>query len=73
MVFLTNVSLMEFQIKYLALFHLFSLIDSFKWFWMRSLCKNKQFLKASFLVLHLPDDVICNISIDADDTTLHSE
>ena len=38
-----------------------------------------EFLKAPFLVLHfsyytldLPDDVICNITTYADDTTLHS-
>ena len=47
---------MEFQVRYLALFLLFSVIDSFKWFWMESLHKNNQlmleFLKAPFLVLH---------------------
>ena len=49
---------------------------------MGSLHKNTQlmleFLKAPFLVLHsdwhndLPDDVICDIAIYADDTTLYS-
>ena len=47
---------MEFQVRYLALSLLFSVIDSFKWFWMESLYKNIQlmleFLKAPFLVLH---------------------
>ena len=47
---------MEFQVRYLALFLLFSVIDGFKWFWMESLHKNIQlmgeFLKAPFLVLH---------------------
>ena len=47
---------MEFQVRYLTLFLLFSVIDSFKWFWMESLHKNIQlmleFLKAPFLVLH---------------------
>ena len=42
--------------RYLTLFLLFSVIDSFKWFWMESLHKNIQlileFLKAPFLVLH---------------------
>ena len=55
-VFFTNLSLMEFQVTYLALFLLFSVTDSFKWFWMESLHKNIQlmleFLKAPFLVLH---------------------
>ena len=52
LVFFTNLSLMEFQVRYLALFLLFSVIDGFEWFWMGSLHKNIQlmleFLKASF-------------------------
>ena len=51
LVFFANLSLMEFQVRYLALFLLFSVIDDFEWFWMESLHKNK-FLKAPFLVLH---------------------
>ena len=47
---------MEFQVRYLALFLLFSVIDDFEWFWMESLHKNiqlmREFLKAPFLVLH---------------------
>ena len=42
--------------QYLALFLLFSVIDSFVWFWMGSLQKNihlmLEFLKGPFLVLH---------------------
>ena len=49
---------MEFQVRYLTLFPLFSVIDGFEWFWMGSLRKNIQlmleFLKAPFLVLHFP-------------------
>ena len=45
-----------FQVRYLALFLLFSVIDTFEWFWMECLHKNIQlkleFLKAPFLVLH---------------------
>ena len=56
LVFFTNLILMEFQVRYLALFLLFSVIDDFEWFWMESLHKNIQlmleFLKAPFLVLH---------------------
>ena len=56
LVFFTNVSLMEFQVRYVALFLLFSVIDSFDCFWMGSVHKNIQlmleFLKAPFLVLH---------------------
>ena len=32
LVFFTNVSLMEFQVRYLALFHLFLIIDGFRLF-----------------------------------------
>ena len=48
---------MEFQVRYLALFLFFSVIDSFKWLWMVSLHKNIQlmleFLKVPLLVLHV--------------------
>ena len=63
-------------------YSLFSVIDGFEWFLMESLHKNIQlmleFLKAPFLALllyinGLPDDVICNIAIYADDTTLYSK
>ena len=76
---------MEFQVRYLALFLLFSVIDGFNWFWMESLHQNIQlmleFLKAPFLVLHFsyytlidrPDDVICDIAIYADGTNLYSQ
>ena len=47
---------MEFQVRYLALFLLSSVIDSCKWFWKGRLHKNiqlmQEFLKAPFLVLH---------------------
>ena len=56
LVFSTSLSLMEFQVRYLALFLLFSVTDDFEWFWMESLHKNiqlmREFLKAPFLVLH---------------------
>ena len=37
-------TLMEFQIKYLVLFLLFSVIGGFRWFWMRSAYKNIQLM-----------------------------
>ena len=37
LVYFTDLSLMEFQVRYLALFLLFSVIDNFEWFWMESL------------------------------------
>ena len=56
MVYFTNLSLKEFQVRYLALFLLFSVIDHFEWFWMESLHKNIQlmleFLMGPFFVLH---------------------
>ena len=56
LVFSTNLSLIEFEARYLALFLLLSVIDGFEWFWMESLHKNiqlmQEFLKAPFLVLH---------------------
>ena len=71
MAFITNLSLMEFWVRYLALFCLFSIIDGFGWFWIGSLFKNIQLMlelfKAPFLVLHfsyyndLADNVICNL------------
>ena len=44
LVFFTNSNHVEFQIGYLALFHLFSEIDSFGWFWMESFLKSIQFI-----------------------------
>ena len=56
LVFFINLSLMEFQIRYLAFFFLFSVIGGFGWFWMGSLHKNiqlmQEFLNAPSLVLH---------------------
>ena len=56
LVFFINLNLMEFQVRYLVIFLLFSVINSFQWFWMESLYKNIQlileFLQAPFSVLH---------------------
>ena len=84
LVFFTNLSLIKCQVRHLALCLLFSVIDGFGWFWMGNLHKNmnlmSEFPKAPFLVLHfllynndLSDDLICNIAIYADDTTLYSK
>ena len=55
LVFFTNLSLMKLQVRYLALFLLFSVIDRSEWFWMGSFHKYIQlmleFPKAPFLVL----------------------
>ena len=62
LVFFTNLTLMEFEVRYLALFFLFSVIDSFRWFWIGSLHKNIQlmleFLKAPFLVLQFSSRIL---------------
>ena len=59
-----NLRLMEFQFRSLALFLLFSVIDSSEWFWMESLYKKIQlmleYLKASFLVLHFSYNKLIN-------------
>ena len=56
LVYFTKLSLMEYQVRYLALFLLFLVIDCFEWFWMESLHENIQlmmeFLKDPFSVLH---------------------
>ena len=56
LVFFTNLSLVEFQFRYLTLFFLFLITDGFEWSWMENLDKNMQlmleFLKAPFLVVH---------------------
>ena len=56
LVFSTILRLVEFQVRYSALFFRFSVIDGFEWFWMESLHKDTQlmleFLKAPLLVLH---------------------
>ena len=65
---------MEFQVRCMALFLLFSVIDGLEWFWTGSLHKNIQlilvFLKVPFFcptpfllyICALPDDVICNVT-----------
>ena len=53
LVLFTNLSLMEFQVRCLALFRLLSVMDTFEWFWTGSLPKNiqsmRKFIKAQFL------------------------
>ena len=44
LVFFTNLSLMEFQVRYLAVFLLFVVIDGFEWFWMETLHRNIQLM-----------------------------
>ena len=57
LVFFINLGLMEFQVRYLVSFLLFSVIGGFKWFWMGSLHENIQlmleFLRGSFLDQHV--------------------
>ena len=86
LVFFTNLNLMEFQVRFLALFFLFSVINGFGWFWMDMMSSQGYPVDAVvpqgsiidptlFLVYinDLPDDVVCNIAVYADDTTLYSK
>ena len=56
LVFFKNASLTKFQVRFLALFLLLSVIDGFEWFWIGRLHNNIQlmleFLKSAFLVQH---------------------
>ena len=65
--FFANLNLKEFQVRYLALFCLFPVINSFQWFWMGSLHKNIQlmleFLKVLFLVLHFSCHILMTFLI----------
>ena len=83
LIFFTNISFMEFQVRYLVLF-LFSVIDS----WVVLDGKSSQeypvtsgvpqgsILGPMLFVLYIndiPDDVIYNIATYADDTTVYSK
>ena len=48
----TNLSLTEFQVRYLTLFLIFSVIDGFDWFWMGSLHTNIQLMLEFFMTLY---------------------
>ena len=87
LVFFTNLSLMEFQVRHSVLCCLFLVKDSFKWLWMGSGRKNIQLINAgapqgsilgATLVIQymnndLPHDVICSNAVSTDDTTLYSK
>ena len=76
---------MESRVRYLALFCLFSVIDSFEWFLIGNCSQeynhNAGFPQGSILghtlfllyINDLLDDVASNIAIYADDTTLYSK
>ena len=49
LIFFTNFSLMDFLVRHLALFCLFSSINGLDWFWIGSLCKNIQLMMLFFV------------------------
>ena len=67
LVVFTNLGLMEFQIRYLVFFLLFSVISICEWFQMGSLHKDIQlmleFPKGPFLVLHFSDYTLMTLLI----------
>ena len=69
---------MELQVRPLVLLFLFTVMDGVEWLWMASLHKNIQvpILGPTLFLLYindLPDDIICDVAIYADDTTLYSK
>ena len=57
-----------------GLIFLFSVKNGFWWFWIGIFYKNTQLMLDAYATLYvndIPDDVICNITIYADDTTLY--
>ena len=76
-------SLTEFHVRNLTLFFLFSVIDDFEWLWKSSQeyslnagLPQDSILGPTLFLLYLndsPDDVICDIAIYADDTTVYSK
>ena len=69
---------MELQVRPLVLLFLFTVMDGVEWLWMASLHKNIQvpILGPTLFLLYindLPDDVICDVAIYTDDTTLYSK
>ena len=85
LVFFANLSLMESQVRYLAFFLLFSVIGglhvvldgkSLQEYPVNAGVPQGFILGSTPFLLYvndLPDDVICNIAIYADDTTFYSK
>ena len=76
---------MEFQVRDLIVFLLFSVVDGFGCFWIRSLHKDypfnagvpqESFLGPTLLLMYIndvPGNIICDTIVCADDTNLCSK
>ena len=68
LVFFTNVSPIDFQVKYLTLFHLFLVVDDLEWFWIRRLHKNAGCPQVFILCLTFSLIYINELSDDNEDS-----
>ena len=83
LVFFTDLSLVEFQVRYLDLFLLFSVIDglvvldgkSSQEYPVHARVPQSSILGPTLFLLYIifPDDVVCVIAIYDDDNTLYSK
>ena len=74
LVFFTNFSLTEFEVRYLVLFLLFSVIERLGVILDGK--SSQEYPGPTLFLLNindLPDDVVCDIAIYADDTSLSSK
>ena len=81
LIFFTNSSLIKLQVRNFSLFFGFLVLDDLEWFRMGSISSNINLMLVFFILaptfpfLNIIDDlrdIICNVVIYANKTTLHS-